>query len=62
MDASTDTIDTDAADGTPGFGMEVLTVWKDNTPALVAELVGLWRNTHAIPDPVRAAQRARQAV
>jgi hypothetical protein len=51
------TIDTGA-----GFGLEVVPVWKALTPRLLAELVALWRGTHAIPDPVRAAQRARQAV
>ena len=64
MDASENESIIEAAAGevAPGFGLEVATVWKDITPALLAELVGLWRNNHAIPDPVRAAQRARQAV
>src|SRR6187402_650953 len=44
------------------FGLEVTPVWKSLTPELIAELVAMWRGTHAIPDPVRAAQRARQAV
>jgi hypothetical protein len=44
-----------------GFGLEVVPVWKDVTPALLAELVTLWRNSHAIADPTRAWQRARQA-
>ena len=52
----------DATDGGTGFGLEVVAVWKDITPSLQAELVDLWRGTHAIADPVRAAQRARQAV
>jgi hypothetical protein len=45
-----------------GFGLEVVPVWKDVAPALLAELVALWRNSHAIADPTRASQRARQAV
>jgi hypothetical protein len=52
----------DTADLAAGFGLEVVPVWKAMTPALLAELVALWRGTHAIPDPVRATQRARQAV
>jgi len=63
MEGIAETIDMDtAAEDSAGFGLEVDTVWKDITPALLAELVDLWRSTHAIPDPVRAAQRARQAV
>ena len=50
------------ANGELGFGLEVVPVWKDVTPVLLAELVALWRNTHAIADPTRALQRARQAV
>jgi hypothetical protein len=62
MDGIAETVDTDIAAEVASFGLEVATVWKAITPALLAELVALWRNTHAIPDPVRAAQRARQAV
>jgi hypothetical protein len=50
------------SEASAGFGLEIVPVWKAITPALLAELVALWRGTHAIPDPVRAAQRARQAV
>ena len=51
-----------AIEPSAGFGLEVVPVWKALTPGLLAELVALWRGTHAIADPARATQRARQAV
>lgn len=49
-------------DAGPGLDLAVEAVWKQPTPALLAELVAMWRAAHAIPDPTRALQRARQAV
>ena len=41
---------------------EIIPVWKNVTPELSAELIDLWSLTNAIPDPDKAAVRARQAV
>ena len=41
---------------------EIIPVWKQVDAGLTAELVELWGRTNAVPDPERAAIRARQAV
>lgn len=44
------------------ISFEIVPVWKRVTAELTAELIELWARSQAIPDPDRAAQRARQAV
>ena len=42
--------------------MEIITVWKQVTPELKAELLAMWQRNGAMRDPVQAASRAQQAV
>ena len=44
----------------PSF--EIVPVWRNVSPELIAELSGLWAQTGAIADPASAATRGQQAV
>jgi hypothetical protein len=44
----------------PSF--EIVPVWRNVSPELIAELSGLWAQTGAIADPASAAARGQQAV
>jgi hypothetical protein len=42
--------------------MDIIPVWKQVTPDLEAELLGMWQRNNALRDPALAAARAAQAV
>ena len=44
------------------MSLEIITVWKEITPELEAELVEFWISNKAIADPKLAAERAKQVV
>jgi len=46
----------------PKLTFDIVTVWKQVTPELEAELLQFWERNHAIGDADRARQRAAQAV
>jgi len=50
------------ASASTDIALDTVSVWKNVDAGLSDELVELWRRSQAIPDPHRAAERAREAV
>ena len=45
----------------PKLTFDIVTVWKQVTPELKAELLAMWERNQAMRDPAQAAARAEQA-